>query len=125
MPKNPKEVASKLTTLISAWETLQPTKLFAGMTLEQFKARVQPSLQMRTQLSTLRNQATQSLTLRYQHDSSSQDLVNRVVNAIKGDPDEGDDGPLYAALGYIPKSQRLSGLTRKGQATSPVEPAVK
>lgn len=125
MPKNPKEVASKLETLISAWETLQPTKSFAGMTLEQFKDRVQPSLQTRTQLSTLRDQATQSRTLRFQHDSSSHDLVNRVVNAIKGDPDEGDDGPLYAALGYVPKSQRRSGLTRKGLTTSPVEPAAK
>lgn len=125
MPKNPKQVATKLETLISDWETLQPTKSFAGMTLEQFKIRVQPSLQTRTQLSALRNQATQSLTLRQQHDTSSQELVNRVVNAIKGDPDEGDDGPLYAALGYVPKSQRRSGLTRKGPTTPPVEPAAK
>jgi hypothetical protein len=46
--------------------------------------------------------------------------VKLVVNAIKGDPDEGEDGPLYSALGYVPESARLSGLTRKGQTTPAV-----
>jgi hypothetical protein len=36
-----------------------------------------------------------------------------IVNAVKGDPEEGEDGPLYAAMGYVPASQRSTGLTRK------------
>jgi len=35
-----------------------------------------------------------------------------VVNSIKGDPDEGADGTLYEACGYVRKSERKSGLSR-------------
>ena len=34
------------------------------------------------------------------------------MNAVVGDTDEGNDSPLYEALGYIRKSQRKSGLKR-------------
>ena len=35
-----------------------------------------------------------------------------MVNAVKGDPDEGEDGELYEAMGYVRKSERRSGLSR-------------
>jgi uncharacterized protein YeeX (DUF496 family) len=31
---------------------------------------------------------------------------------VKGDPNHGEDSPLYDALGYVRKSARKSGLTR-------------
>jgi hypothetical protein len=40
-------------------------------------------------------------------------LTKCIVSAVKGDPEEGADGPLYAAMGYVPESQRSAGLTRK------------
>ena len=122
MPKlNPKRVSQKLQQVIDAWETLRPTKSFAGMTLEQFKTTVQPSLAARSQLSTLRTQATDSLVQRHQSDAASLEKSQMVVNAIKGDPAEGENGPLYAAMGYVPKSMKRSGLTRKGQTTPSVQ----
>ena len=39
-------------------------------------------------------------------------LLKLVVNSVKGDVDEGTDGELYKAMGYIPDSERDSGLTR-------------
>lgn len=120
---NPKRVAEKLQKVLNAWETLRPAKQFAGMTLEQFKAKVQPSLATRDQLTNLRTQATDSLVQRHQSDDASQELAQLVVNAVKGDIEEGENGPLYAAMGYIPKSQKRSGLTRKGQTTPQVQTA--
>jgi hypothetical protein len=121
MPKqSPKKVAAKLQKVVDAWGTLRPAKTFAGMTLDQFKTTVQPSLASRDQLVTLRSQATDSLVQRHQSDSTSLDAAQLVVNAVKGDPAEGEDGSLYAAMGYVTKSQRRSGLTRKGQTTPPV-----
>ena len=35
-----------------------------------------------------------------------------MVNAVKGDPAEGDNGELYEAMGYVRKSERHSGLHR-------------
>jgi hypothetical protein len=36
------------------------------------------------------------------------------VNSVRGTPGFGPDSPLYRALGYVRKSERKSGLTRKG-----------
>lgn len=119
--KNAKKAAERLQKLIDAWETLRPAKTFAGMTLEQFKAKVQPSLVARTQLTVLRAKATDSLLQRHQSDGESLDWAQKVVNAVKGDVEEGEDGPLYAAMGYVPKSLKRSGLTRKGQTTPLVQ----
>ena len=120
---NPKRTANKLQQLIDAWTTIRPTKSFAGMTLEQFKAQVQPSLAARDQLTTLQSQTTDSRMQRRQSDAASLELGQLVVNSVKGDPAEGENGSLYAAMGYIPKSARRSGLTRKGQTTPPVQTA--
>jgi hypothetical protein len=117
---NPKRVAVKLQKVIDAWGTLRPTKTFAGMTLDQFKAQVQPSLSARDQLTTVQSQAKDNRQLRHESDSTSLDLAQLVVNSVKGDPAEGESGGLYAAMGYVPKNQRRSGLTRKGSTTTPV-----
>lgn len=117
---NPKRVALKLQKVIDAWETLRPTKSFAGMSLDQFKTQVQPSLAARDQLVTVQSQAKDNRQLRQASDSTSLDLAQLVVNSVKGDPEEGESGGLYAAMGYVPKNQRRSGLTRKGSTPTPV-----
>ena len=40
----PKEVETRIRTIISALESLAPAKSFGGMTLDQFKTTVAPSL---------------------------------------------------------------------------------
>ncbi len=37
----------------------------------------------------------------------------KVVNGVKGDPAFGEDCDLYEAMGYVRKSERKSGLSRK------------
>jgi hypothetical protein len=116
---NPKRVANRLQKVMDAWGTLRPTKTFAGMTLEQFKAKVQPSMDVRVQLSTLRNQTKDTRAQRLSSDVASLDLAQMVVNSVKGDPEEGETSGLYAAMGFVPKNERRSGLTRRGQSTPP------
>ena len=36
-----------------------------------------------------------------------------VVSAVKGDPAHGEDSDLYQTMGYVRKSARKTGLTRK------------
>ncbi len=57
---NAKRVAVKLQQVIDAWTALRPAKSFGGMTLEQFKAKLQPSLDTRDQLSALKTQTVTS-----------------------------------------------------------------
>lgn len=41
------------------------------------------------------------------------DTLVDVGNGVRGDKNYGDDSPLYDARGFVRKSERASGLTRK------------
>lgn len=116
---NPKRIASRIDQVINAWEELRPTKSFGGMTLDQFKTQIAASETSRESVKALQTQLRHSRQNRRKSDQDSIKLLSLVVNSVKGDPAEGGDGPLYAAMGYVPESQRRSGLTRKGSTTSP------
>ena len=120
MKNTPKRNAVKLQTMIDTWRKLRPTKQFAGMTVDQFEAKVKPSLDTRGQLSDLRKQATDSRLLRVDADAASMEQAAFVVSSVRGDPEEGENSGFYAAMGYTPKADRRSGLTRKGLTTPPV-----
>lgn len=104
---------SRITDVTQAWGSLRPTKSFSGLTLEQFKEEVKPSLDARAELAELEGRVQAALARRDAADASSAVAVRRVVNAVKGDGEEGEDGELYAAMCFVRKSTRSSGLTRK------------
>lgn len=39
--------------------------------------------------------------------------VQKVSMSVAGDPAYGNDSPLYGAMGFVRKSEKKSGLTRK------------
>jgi len=117
--KNPKDNGEKLAAVLQAWKDLRPAKTFAGMTLAQFTTKVQPSLDARAQIDTLENQLTAALDERDTADVETMKQVLLVVNAVKGDPAEGEDGELYDAMGYVRKSERASGKTNKTKPKTP------
>lgn len=119
MPYNPKAAGERFEEIIHAWETLRPTKSFAGMNLAAFKSQVQPSFDARQRLAQLESEMTAVIATRDTADQTSNAACLLVVNAIKGDPGEGENGELYAAMGYVRKADRRSGLTRRTQANSP------
>jgi hypothetical protein len=112
----------KISRVVTAWETLAPTATFGGMTLVQFKARVQALQAQREKLSELGSlwveaQEQEGLVLEETHAAT---LL--AVNAVKGNAAHGEDSPLYAAMGYVCKSNRKSGLTRrKAVSTAPAQ----
>ena len=121
--KTPKKTSEKIKTVIDAWSDLAQDKKFALMTLEEFKQRIKPSLETRLSLKTLKDTQIDALTTRYQSDEESMKTLLLVVNAIKGDPTEGEDSALYKACGYVRKSERKSGLTRKSKTAQPLATA--
>jgi hypothetical protein len=46
-------------------------------------------------------------------------LTSGVASSVKGHPKFGENSAVYAGMGYVPTSERSSGLTRKrnGEAT--------
>jgi hypothetical protein len=113
---------NKIRRVLTAWETLAPTKSFGGFTLEQFKAAVQPVFDGRDKLAALDSEFADTETRLENDTQDGHDATLRVVNTVKGDPEHGENSPLYAAMGYIPKSNRNSGLSRKAQAAKAVAP---
>ena len=113
------EIAEKLDRAVRAWETLAPEKSFGGMTLSGFKTKVQESLDARQALRAATDQLLVAQNARTDTDGKTLQALLLVVNAIKGDPEHGDDSSLYEACGYVRKSERKSGLSRRKQEDRP------
>lgn len=116
---NPNKTEAKLDKVINAWTNIASDKMFGGMTLAQFKTACKPSLDARDELAKLDALYTQWQNRRDNADTLTADFIQKVVNGVKGDPTYGDDCDLYEAMGYIRKSERKSGLTKKKTAPPP------
>lgn len=113
MSRAPKVIQQGINDVVNAWLTLRPSKTFSGLTLDQFREAVKPSVDVRVEIADLEGRLQAALARRDTSDTASTGIMRRVVNAVKGDPEEGEDGELYAAMGYVRKSDRSSGLTRR------------
>ncbi|MEA2174914.1 MAG: hypothetical protein QOD00_2506 [Blastocatellia bacterium] len=109
----PKSTLEKLNRVVSGWETLAPDKSFGGMTLAQLKTALKPSFDTRDQLRALENQIQSKQAERDNADAESLRRIQRVINGVIGDPEEGPDSDLYESFGYTRRSERKTGLTRK------------
>lgn len=113
MASNPKTNEEKMNKMLNAWRTLAPEKTFGGMTLAEFEALVNDALEARTTVAALDDTRTQAIAVRDNCDTVFLQKAQLVVNGVLADPSEGDDSALYEAMGYIRKTNRKSGLTRK------------
>lgn len=111
--KNGARKLKKINHIITAWETLAPTATFGGQTLAQFKAKVQPVFDQQEKLSALDAQWTEAQQQQAVMLNAGHAAALLAVNGVKGDPAHGENSPLYAAMGYVRKSDRKSGLSRK------------
>jgi hypothetical protein len=109
----PKEIETRLSRAISAWERLTPAKPFGGMTVDQFKSQTAPSFTTRETIAALDDQMKQAINQRDAADETSLGLLQRFINGVLADPTEGPDSTLIEAVGRVRQSERKSGLTRK------------
>ena len=112
MAESPNITEKFLDDIINAWTELAPTAQFAGQTLAQFEAKVKPSFDTRTEVSTLKTQLTAARQSRNNADVISNDDAFNIVNGVRSAPGFGENSALYRAMGYIPKNDRRSGLVR-------------
>lgn len=118
MPVAPKNSYAKIQKVLAAWKALRPDKAFAGVTLDQFAEALVPCETSRATIARLENEQTAAQNQRDDSDATAMALALRVVSAVKADADEGEDGELYEAMGYVRKSERKSGLARKAKPTA-------
>ena len=115
MPPNPSEGEDQIQTVTDAWAEIDPRATIGGLTLEQLKAKVKPSLDARSTIKQLDIQGKETQIERKLADATSLAVVQNVANAVKGDENFGEDSALYAAVGYVRKSDRKSGFPRASQ----------
>lgn len=112
-PDSPSANEARINAIEEAWAANAPDATFGKMTLEQFKARVQPSRDAREKVGQLQSELEAALVERDTADGASLAACDDAVKGVVGDPDFGDDSALYGAMGYVRKSERKTGLTRK------------
>ncbi len=110
---SPADKFSRLVTVTGAWQRLRPNRSFSGLTLAQFKQAIQPSLDTRAEIADLQKRLRIAIKGRDHADRYSLEIRERVVFAVMGDPAEGSDGELYAAMGYVRMSARGKRRRRK------------
>jgi len=116
MATAPKTVADDTQAILDAWGELAPTATFAGLTLAQYQAKVKPSFDTRAQIVKLETELGALKDQRDQVDLMTSATNDQVVKAVVADTNYGDDSALYERMGYVRKSARASGLTRKSKA---------
>ncbi len=120
MADTPKENETKYTRFLNAFTTLAPDKTFGGVNLADFTSQVANSNAPRQKIVELKAEMTEQEAQRETNDISTMKMCERIKNGVVADPDFGDDSALYEAFGFIRKSERKSGLTRKKSPNDPV-----
>lgn len=111
---SPAAAYTRLDTFITAWKNLRSTKTFAGFTAAQFETqKMTPCREARATIDDLENKMKAAINRRDDIDQAALDTMALIVNAVKGDPTEGENGDLYEAMGFVRKSERKSGLSHK------------
>ncbi len=114
--KSPAEKLATLTKVTRAWESLRPHKTFHDHTLARFKHAIKPSLRARATIAALQQKLRIAIESRDVADLRSFEILQGVVYAVQGDPEEGGNGELYRAMGYSPWSARHKPRRRKRRA---------
>lgn len=116
---NPAAVVPRLESFQIAWKKLRATKTFAGLTADQFETqKIAPCRAARVAVAEAEAQSKAAINRRDEIDQAALDTMALIVNAVKGDPAEGENGDLYEAMGFVRKSERKSGLSRKKAAAT-------
>lgn len=125
MLRSPRTMFDRITSSLRAWKDVCSTATFSGRTLDQYSEIVKPSLDARAELEALDNQRQAIIARRDAADVVSNQAWKLLVHGVKAEPTQGEDGPMYAAMGFTRESQRSKGLTRRRKGNGTEEEVVK
>jgi hypothetical protein len=98
------------------WKEQAPEAVFAGKPLAALEAAL-AELQVSNEDLMIKAQARSSaVKTRDDKVAALAVLLRTVVKGVQGHPEYGEDSPLYRAMGFVPLSERSSGLTRRRKA---------
>lgn len=102
----PASIRARLLRIHDAWKRLRRTKAYAGLTVEQYRRAIQPSLDIREEIADLQARLAAALTRRDILDREALATSHRVRFGVTAEEPDRDDGELYAAMGFVRRSRR-------------------
>ena len=115
-------VSTRRIQFINAWREHAPEATFDGSTLTQFEAETLEQLSLSLLMETAKAQIAGLMMDRDQAHAAMNRKMVMVAKAVRGHLEYGEDSKVYRAMGYVPMSERKSGLTRKLKTLTPPTP---
>jgi hypothetical protein len=96
-----------------AWKNQTPESVFSGKSLEDLEGAISALALANEKLDEANSARSLAIKNRDEREAELNALLILVSHGVRSDPAYGEDSGLYRAMGFIPKSERNSGLTRR------------
>ena len=110
-----KKAVERIDVFRNAWEKNAAEQDFAGMSLAEFTEATKLPGELAKDVVEIRREAKRKQVKALNLLEPVSQLLELVVHSVQGTPGFGPDSALFSELGYIRKSERKTGLTRKKQ----------
>mgnify|MGYP000558872284 FL=1 len=97
------------------WKEQAPEAVFAGKTLAELEASLTELQQSNEDLKIKDQARSAAVKTRDDRLKALTALLRGVVKGVQCHPEYGEDSPLYRAMGFVPYSERKSGLSRRSK----------
>lgn len=112
------KVIDRREAILTGWQENAPDATFAELSLEQFEQATLKSISVRKRIEAAKAVLSALNQERMQVDEETQNTQKLVINAVRGNPQYGENSPLYRSMGLVPANRRKSGLIRRGSVTT-------
>jgi len=119
MNVGPKRAERRIEQAVEAWERQCAQQPFGDVTLEQHKQLLEPYFAAKAKFAAADAQWDAARLERNAAYAKALEITKQLVDSVKGHSKYGENSALYSAMGYVPKSERASGLTRRREAETP------
>lgn len=108
-----KRVREQCNVMNDAWFEGAPGGTFMGITQGTFQSDIEAAAAADAAIADLEAELRMKRDVRDDNYKALDQKRSKVGQGVAGDPAYGDDSPLYGAMGFVRKSEKKSGLTRK------------
>lgn len=112
-----KTVKEKCNTMNDAWVEGGRGVTFNGIDQPTFQAAIDAAAADDAAIADLEAEIKMKRDVRDDKYKALDQDRSKIGMGVAGDPAYGNDSPLYGAMGFVRKSERASGLTRKRRPT--------
>jgi hypothetical protein len=116
MKISPRDIERRVDQAVDSWERQCPQQSFGDVTLDQHKLELTDYYDTKAKFAAVDAQWDAIRLERNAAYLRALEKTKQLASSVKGHPKYGENSALYSAMGYVPASERGSGLTRRREA---------